>query len=585
MKITENTFFHNNNLDVLKKMDDKSINMIYMDPPFNANKKFTGILKDKYKVELQTFFKYKGIEWKKEYESPEFSDIWRKEDVDPYAEFEIAAKNEELSRFLKTVELNQHESHFSYLTFMAVRLIECQRILKDTGSIFYHCDHSMSHYVKAMLDIIFGAKNFRNDIIWKYTKIGNSTKQFLANYDNIFFYSKGNTNKFEHVKIKFPKPIKRQVRKSVDGILTGSRDENGNVEYYTVTHKNADNLWDDIPIVMPASSEKIGYPTQKPVKLLKRIIECSTEEGDIILDPFCGCATACVAAEQLNRKWIGIDINEIAVGLIQYRLAKEIQGWNANELAFGTLSMDFGDKTVINTEKIAPIVQKEIESHIYICQEIRSKKVYTEKKIGKANILANRLDSLNGTLSPTKYIYTAAWKVKDVLTVESELHKLFKAYREIGEWFLDPKDELLLSMESVMKLAGGIKIKQKELDILNDKYLSNMLAEASKIELTIEERVTNAIVEFNKLEAKYFITMRNICKHDKHFTTHSDITYYLKAQLRKGFKRELGNLANTAAQIELAKNACSHRWEGKEGTKLAAIIAGVVAIKDLDLDA
>ena len=207
----------------------------------------------------------------------------------------------------------------AFLCWMAVRVLEMHRVLKDTGSIYLHCDHTASHYLKAMMDAIFGRQNFRNEIVWGYNKPRPASKKFVANHDVILFYAKSDQAGFNPQRVptldgKFElrKPVKRP-----DGSVWTPKEPG----------KLAGSWWYDIPsfATRMTAKERTGYPTQKPLALYKRIIAASSNPGDIVLDPFAGCATTCVAAEQLGRQWIGVDIEEDAGPVILDRLRNEVK--------------------------------------------------------------------------------------------------------------------------------------------------------------------------------------------------------------------------------------------------------------------
>jgi len=211
----------------------------------------------------------------------------------------------------------------AYLVNMAARLVELHRILKPTGSLYLHCDPTASHYLKIALDGIFGRENFRNEIVWHYyNKYGAGKRRFGRNYDQIMFYSKSNKYHFNPLREKRDKPIKQLARENVGGVLKNKKDEKGNLIYRVSEDKKMDAVW-TIPCLQPASKERLGYPTQKPLALLNRVIEASSNRGDVVLDPFCGCGTTIEAAENLGREWIGIDVTYAAIGAIQERFRRK----------------------------------------------------------------------------------------------------------------------------------------------------------------------------------------------------------------------------------------------------------------------
>ncbi|MFG6378008.1 MAG: site-specific DNA-methyltransferase [Lachnospiraceae bacterium] len=258
----------------MKKMDNNKIDLIYLDPPF-------------YTQDIQ---KLVSRESEEEYS---FSDKWN------------CMKD--------------------YLNYMKIRLYECKRILKDTGNMFVHCDRNASHYLKVLLDEIFGIENFQSEIVWCYKRWSNSKKGLLNNHQIILFYSKSSNFKFNKIFTEYSETT------NIDQILQERiRDEKGKSVYKYDENGEAvlgkskkgvplSDVW-DIPYLNPKAKERVGYPTQKPIILLERIIKLVTDENDIVFDPFMGSGTTLVAAKMLNRRYIGIDISEKAVKLAEMRL-------------------------------------------------------------------------------------------------------------------------------------------------------------------------------------------------------------------------------------------------------------------------
>ena len=223
-----------------------------------------------------------------------------------------------------TKEKKNTNSLSAYLLNMAIRLLPMKRALKDTGSIFLHCDPTASHYLKLIMDAIFGHKNFRNEIVWCYHGPGSpKMRQFNRKTDHIFWYANGNKKwTFNQGDARVPyKDPKQTLRKAMS--VTGS---------FTVEEAEAqrnkgkilENWW-VIRIAARSKKEYLGYPTQKPLDLLRRIIKACSNEGDLVLDPFCGCGTTIHVAEELKRKWIGIDISKFSTGLVRERLVNNFQ--------------------------------------------------------------------------------------------------------------------------------------------------------------------------------------------------------------------------------------------------------------------
>jgi DNA modification methylase len=227
---------------------------------------------------------------------------------------DVAELMQALRAFLKENDM------MAYLTMMANRLLELHRVLKDTGSLYLHCDPTASHYLKLVLDGVFGKENYRNEIVWAYKRWSAAAQKFQGLHDVIFFYTRGKQYTFNKLyddytegTLKRWKGIKRKTTIASDGTLIQVEDTEG------VKGSNLGDVW-NISILNSQSTERLGYPTQKPLALLERIISASSNEGDVVLDPFCGCGTAVHAAEKLKRQWIGIDITHLSVSLIEKRM-------------------------------------------------------------------------------------------------------------------------------------------------------------------------------------------------------------------------------------------------------------------------
>jgi DNA modification methylase len=218
----------------------------------------------------------------------------------------------------------------AYLAMMAPRLIELHRVMKKTASIYLHCDQSSSHYLKLLMDAVFGPKNFRNELVWHYKKFEmRDMRKYTKNTDRLLFYVKdGKSDYFFEpptVHLDVPKQYKRKKWDSKLERIVNVRDKDGNLIYDTYTDEKVDDVW-EIPFIGATAKERLGYPTQKPEALLERIIRASSREGDTVLDPFCGCGTAVAVAERLNRHWIGIDVTHLAITLIKHRLLSRFGG-------------------------------------------------------------------------------------------------------------------------------------------------------------------------------------------------------------------------------------------------------------------
>lgn len=308
-----NRLFYGDNLELLPDyIDDNSVDLVYLDPPFKSNQDYNVLFaeQDGSRSAAQVLA---------------FEDTWAWDQAASAAyESIIEGPCTDVARTMLGFRTILGESDMlAYLSMMAPRLIELRRVLKSTGSIYLHCDTTASAYLRVLLDSIFKPKNFRNEIIWYYyNKMHDRRKKlFPRATDTLLFYAKDvdESFTFHQLKEKREKPIKQLARKKVDGRMVNAKDAKGHVIYRIKDDRTIDNVW-RIPCLQPAARERLDYPTQKPQALLERVIEASTNPGDVILDPFCGCGTAIEAAQQLNRNWIGMDITHLSVGLIKYRL-------------------------------------------------------------------------------------------------------------------------------------------------------------------------------------------------------------------------------------------------------------------------
>lgn len=271
------TLFHGDNLDFLRGMNSESVDLIATDPPFNKGRDFHATPDS-----LAS--------------GASFQDRWSWEkDVHQEWVDEIADDHPEVMHVIQNARSSYGDDMGAFLCFMGVRLLAMHRVLKKTGSLYLHCDPTASHYLKMLLDGIFGKDRFQNEFIWYYSGGGASKKRWARKHDVLLFYTRGRTWTFNADAVRVP--YKWQAgQPRADG---SERDHQKG--------KLADDVW-EYHSLMPWAKEKIGYPTQKPLDLYERIIKASSNPGDIVLDPFCGCATTLVAAERLGRQWIGIDL-------------------------------------------------------------------------------------------------------------------------------------------------------------------------------------------------------------------------------------------------------------------------------------
>ena len=310
--------YHGDNLNILREhVADASVDLIYLDPPFNSNMNYRMSLKKQDKAEPAS-------------QTTAFSDIWRW-DAESYSAYQnvLSSGTDRVARLLSGLrEFLGQDAKMAYLTFMTIRIIEMRRVLKPTGSIYLHCDSASNSYLRLVMDAVFGDENFRNEIVWSRSAgfKRKSAKKFPQKSDTIFFYSKSLNDIHFNTQYKPHKPeYTKRFKKGKDGRLY--RDDvnptrgGRRVIYLDETDGEViDSLWDDISPVNPNARERTGWPTQKPVALLERIIKASSNKGDVVLDPFCGSGTTIAAASKLNRRWIGIDKERVAITLTHRRL-------------------------------------------------------------------------------------------------------------------------------------------------------------------------------------------------------------------------------------------------------------------------
>ena len=362
-QISQNTLFYGDNLPILRDhIPTGSIDLIYLDPPFNSSRSYNVLFADESGKESEA-------------QITAFEDTWHWDQSAARTYYELI-QNGPLNVVKMIGSLHDfigENQMTAYLVMMAVRLVELHRVLKPTGSLYLHCDPTASHYLKIVLDTIFGPQNFQNEVIWKRTSAHSSAKRYGPIHDVIFFYSKTdaftwNQQFTEHDPSyveKFYRHVDADGRRyrlsdlSAAGIRHGSSGQpwhgidptskglhwkftlehleeldkrgriywppKGTVPAYKryldeVKGTALQDILDDIPPIGAQAAERLGYPTQKPVALLERIIQASSNPGDWVLDPFCGCGTAIAAAQKLERHWIGIDITHLAIALQKYRL-------------------------------------------------------------------------------------------------------------------------------------------------------------------------------------------------------------------------------------------------------------------------
>ena len=306
MNVENRTIFEGDNLHILRGLDSETIDLIYLDPPFNSNRTYEAPIGS-------------------EAAGAAFKDAWTLSDLDDAWHGELAEHEPALYSAISAAEFSHSKGMKAYLIMMGIRMLEMYRILKPTGSIYLHCDPTASHYLKLVMDAVFGVKNFRNEIVWHYRRWTAGNKNFQRMHDVLLRYTKSDNFKFNVQYEPYGDWIKKDYTYTdKDGrrwrwhTVKGERykvyleDENRGVKL--------NDVW-QIPHLGSTANERLGYPTQKPLALYERIIKASSNPGDIVLDPFSGCGTTIEAARKNNRQAVGIDILPFALRLInRYRL-------------------------------------------------------------------------------------------------------------------------------------------------------------------------------------------------------------------------------------------------------------------------
>ena len=391
--------FEGDNLDVLRGINSDSVDLVYLDPPFNSNKVY----------EAPVGSRAAGAA---------FKDAWTLSDVDLIEHNRLKREHEWLYALIHAAKRTHSNGMFSYLMMMSPRLFELRRVLKPTGSIYLHCDPTASHYLKLVMDGVFGSGNFRNEIAWERTTGRKAGKQYGRTHDVILFYAKSQNNVWNAPTVPQseksvrghdlmrdqgglyrmsdfsgagPGPARRFGDREIEppagrhwmydqqgvdrlmreGRVAFSRTGRPRLKTYLkgLPGVAVRDIWADIDPINAAAQERIGFPTQKPLALLDRIIKASSNEGDMVLDPFCGCATTLVSAEFLNRQWCGIDLSPKAAELVVQRIREKQDMFSFTDFRH---AVDVPIRTDVERQKAStPKQRRELKNRLYNDQEGR----------------------------------------------------------------------------------------------------------------------------------------------------------------------------------------------------------------------
>ena len=302
----------------MRGLNSSCVDLIYLDPPFNSNK-------------------FYGAPIGSKAAGATFKDMWTLDDIKDEEHGLLADSAPKSYKVIEAAQATAGRSMQAYLIFMAVRLLEMKRLMKPTALVYLHCDQTAGHYLKLLLDSVFGRKNFLNEIVWSYNRFSRRGKSFAQMYDSIFLYSKGSHYTFNKPKVD-PRNAKRYElgyhvvtdggetrllvydEQKAAAKIREAKSIGRPIRFTKARTPTMGNVWSDISIINPMAKERTGYPTQKPLALLERIISASSNPNELVFDPFCGCATTLVAAQRLTRDWIGCDISKMAVTLVNDRI-------------------------------------------------------------------------------------------------------------------------------------------------------------------------------------------------------------------------------------------------------------------------
>jgi len=340
------TLYYGDNLDILRRhVADEAVDLIYLDPPFNSNATYNILFAEQDGTQAEA-------------QAKAFEDTWRWGPEAQAALEEVVTGSGQVSLAMQSFHtLLGHSNMLAYLAMMAPRLEGLWRVLKPTGSLYLHCDSTASHYLKLLLDAVFGAMNFRNELVWNYGGRGAKAvaQQFPRNHDVLLLYSKKAGAQFfsrQYADRLFTQEEARgrgfrrdaegrwfktaprgdytddSVRRlEAEGRIHRTSTGSVRVKYFLdvrgdriIEKALVGDVWSDVPDAMHIGAERLGYPTQKPEALLERILLASSNEGDVVLDPFCGCGTTVAVAQRLGRAWIGVDVTYAAIAVMKKRL-------------------------------------------------------------------------------------------------------------------------------------------------------------------------------------------------------------------------------------------------------------------------
>lgn len=533
MSTEKNKLYYGDNYEVLRRyVKDESVDLIYLDPPFNSRQDYNVLFAEKDGSQSSSQIRA-------------FEDTWEW-NIDAQRSFEMVVEGggrvADALRAFKTFLFNS--DMMAYLAMMAPRLVELKRVLKETGSIYLHCDPTASHYLKILMDAVFGPQFFKNEIIWKRTSAHNSAKRWGPVHDVILFYSKSETAAWNRVYQGYSEEYLTKFYRYEDedgrytlGDLTGAGKRHGDSglawrgvnptkvgRHWAVPRpRQAGMSWDELSVqqkldqldlaglivwpskggtprfkryhdidrgvlvqdvitdidpLSPHAKERLGYPTQKPEALLERIIKASSNEGDVILDPFCGCGTTVQVAQRLNRRWIGIDITHLAINLIKNRLRTAFEHSNPPiETTYEVIGepTDFAGAAALAAQKdkyqfqwwalgqvgARPTDQKKgadrgIDGRLYFHDDDSGKSKQIVFSVKAGHVTVPQIRDLRGVLEREKA------EIGVFLTFEEPTKPMLREAAEAGFYKSGPLDQLVYPRIQILTIQQILDGKQPE---------------------------------------------------------------------------------------------------------------------------
>lgn len=495
LELKSNQLYYGDNIEVLRKyIKDESVDLCYIDPPFNSKRNYNQI--------------YNNIGKEDRAQSQAFVDTWTWDD-DAIEGFDEIITNQN-ARFTKqTIQLIfglekvlGKGSLFAYLIHITLRAVEIQRVLKVTGSFYLHCDPTASHYLKIVLDSIFCTKggDFKNEIIWHYRRWTGKASKFQELHDVIFFYTKSDEHTFNvqytpYTEKSLHRKKNYHTRVKGDDVYVTSINENGVRE---------NDVW-QIQLLNSQSKERLGYPTQKPEALLERIIKASSNQGDLVLDAYCGCGTTVAVANRLNRKWVGIDVTYQSISLILKRIKDSYGNETLEKIDLNGVPQDM-ESAVALANKINDKTRKEFEKWCVLTYSDNTA-IINEKKGSDGGIdgisYINDYDESKTSIDMKQVIYSVKSDKKPKVSYIRDLNGAMQREGAVMGYFItlyEPTKDMIEEAKKIGKYKNELYGKSYDRitivtveQILNDKKNDIPLSQKIKVfkESTLKENINN----------------------------------------------------------------------------------------------